>query len=132
MTLDERIAQLEEEVAYLRRELGVARDRQLELALRSRYGLTHGQAATLAVLYSRCNRPVTVAVLDHALRSKKGSADFEPRTETYLRTMVFQMRKRLPAGAIQSAGFGSGGYVLGAPFRAELDVLLLPAERCAA
>lgn len=62
-----RCAELEEEVAYLRSELGVQQDASLVDILKVRFGLVRGWAALLAALYRAKGRCVMRAQLEEAI-----------------------------------------------------------------
>lgn len=62
-----RCAELEEEVAYLRSELGVQQEASLTDILKVRFGLVRGWAAVLAALYRAKGRCVMHAQLEEAI-----------------------------------------------------------------
>ena len=76
----ERCAQLEEEVAYLKSELGIAQDGDAVLALKMRFGMTPNTARFLLRLYRANGRVVTRNVLEdtlmHVTETYEGYSDF--------------------------------------------------------
>lgn len=99
-----RCAELEEEVAYLKGELGLSIDTTLNNELRDRHNLSPSDARLLCVLSDAKGRVLSRVQLAEAIGSESINADS-------LEVYVWRIRKRLGKEAIKTA-WGQG-YAIG-------------------
>jgi hypothetical protein len=90
---------LQEEVAHLRRELGLVRDRSAETAFAARWGLTGTEAKVLSHLFQKKGGLATKESTMDALYS--GSAD-EPEIKI-VDVFICKMRKKIGADRIETS-----------------------------
>ena len=93
----ERIEELEEEVRWLRDQLGVEQDGELLARLCRLYRLRVGPARLLAVLLRRRGRVCTAAFLDEWIEERDYASE---RRSNYQRVYVHQIRAMLGAAAV--------------------------------
>lgn len=103
-----RCEELEEEVAYLRSELGEEIEADAADRVRRALRLSPDQAAIVLTLYRAGGRPVSMVRIDEALPVRAADRGLE-----VLRTKVSQIRRELGKGFILSAR--PGGYRLPPP-----------------
>lgn len=115
----DRIADLEEQVAYYKGELGLLRDADDYARLRARWGLTPMEAALVLALYARVGHTMSRASLMDALYSNR------PQDEPAIKiidVMVCKARAKLGRGFIRNA-WGRGYYLEASAVEA-LDAVL--------
>jgi DNA-binding response OmpR family regulator len=113
MTPAERIAQLEEEVAYLRSELGLAQDRERLSIIGRALGLSPAPAAILLCLYDT-KRTVSIYGLEEAYGSRAQGEN------NIVSVYICRIRRALPGGVDTVWRLG---YRLSTKGRAALDAL---------
>lgn len=101
MTAADRIAELEERVAYLEGELALVVSTERIHLIRSRLGVTKAQAHLVLALHDMRGRPLTVAQLDERIPEAIGRGE---RAGLTVRALVYQIRQRLGAGVIETIG----------------------------
>lgn len=91
-TLSERIADLEEQVAYLKSELGISRDMAIAARFKKAFGLTRGESSIVAMLYSSRFKAFTKDQLFEATRDAGRSE--EPGMKV-VDVLMYRVRRRL-------------------------------------
>ncbi len=95
---------LEEQVAFLRRELGISDDELLEQRLRAAFGLALAPARVLALLHRRGERPTSWELVDEALPSR---IDERSAPRQFAGVMIHALRRALGSASIENL-FGVG------------------------
>lgn len=97
---DERIAELETEVAYLRNELGLSLAHDDIALVSERLDLTKHEADLLMMLHMAKGRVLSIPYLDEHLPEK-----FPPRDgNNAIRVHVHRIRRRMGAGSVETVG----------------------------
>lgn len=101
--LERKVADLEEETAYLRRELGLQIEETRVAQLHDAFGLSRQQALFVLTLYAAKGRTVTYAQIDEVLPKLRT----DERCEKYQRQLTAEIRKRMGRGYfVASYGIG--------------------------
>ena len=117
-----RCAELEERIAFLESELGLTKDATLLAEIRTRFGLTAGEATLLQVLYqSPAGRVARNWTLLEQLPPKEGGPD---RGLKIVDVYICKLRKSIGKDAIETV-WGEG-YRLTPDARLKLSALLKP------
>jgi DNA-binding response OmpR family regulator len=109
MTDAERIVELEAEVEYLKRELGLILDGDQVLRLREVLRLSPTQAQTVLALYLAKGRVLSLAQLDERVPAPTAGDD---REESYFRVVTRKIRIILGPGIIETV-WGLGYRITG-------------------
>lgn len=124
----DRCTELEEEVAWLRSELGIRADAEQGNRLRSAFSVTPGEAAVLMRLYAAGGRLVTLSQLCQAAPSMDEAGERDDLR--IMRVYVSRIRKKMGVGAILLA-YGRG-YSLSPEAQARVrSVVEIVAQRAA-
>lgn len=124
MTLEERIAELEEEVAYLRSELGLTHSAGREANFRKSLGITAQESRFLMALYDARGRMLLKTQLEDAI--KRG---FDGKAQKVVDVYACRVRKRIGFDAIETV-WGSGYRIT--PKGIAIVEAIEPKERAAA
>ncbi len=115
--LEQRIAELEEEVSLLRRRLALEADEDAVFRIAARWSLTGTEAALVAILYHAAPRALSKGAICDVLPSRKGREDDEVAD-----VFVCKIRKKVGKGCIETVrGFG---FRISAEFREAIRPLV--------
>lgn len=123
----ERIADLQEQVAHLRRELGIACRENERETLRRYWRLTPMESHIIAMLNSAAGRYVGKGSIAEMLEEVGSKAEFE---DANIKVMVCRIRLKCGPGLIETAH--GMGYRLSAVGRARVYQALNPNKAAAA
>lgn len=124
MSVLDRVAELEAEVAFLRAELGYTRDGDLYVRLRDAWRLTRSEAAMLLRLYSARGRAVPNSVLLEALSEN----DVDP---AIVKVRISTVRQKIGQRLIETI-WGLGYRLTPEGVAAVLGVIEPPSDAVAA
>jgi len=119
----DRCAELEEEVAYLRSELGLLADEDALLTLKRAMRVSPVVARLVYALYRSNGRLLTCAHLEDAIPSKTGRDDYI--SQSFFGALVCLARRALGRDAIETAW--GRGYRLSPAGMARVAAILAPA-----
>jgi DNA-binding response OmpR family regulator len=122
----ERIAELQEEVAYLKAELGLVEDREKVDRLRAAYGLSPGSARLLLALYAAKGALRTTYQLLDAIPPVSGS----DRDVSLVSVWVCHLRRAMGRDVVKNS-FGLG-YRVTETGMEQVRAVIEPHERAAA
>lgn len=111
---------MQEEVAYLRSELGLQLDATRLAALRREFGLSEHKARMVLVLFNAKGRVVSNAQLEDALPCKYR----EERSSNFINATLSQLRRQIGKESIENV-FGSG-YRISDAMAVKVAALLPP------
>lgn len=110
-----RCEDLQEEVAYLKSELGLQVDGDVLATIKRAFGLTDQKARIVVILFKAKGRVVSEAHFQDALPSRYGATD---RGEKLVHSSISQLRKVVGADAIETVY--ARGYRLSPGMRARV------------
>lgn len=110
-----RCEELEEEVAYLKSELGLQVAAGEVAALKSAFKITDHKARVLLILYRARSRVASTAQLDDALPARYEGTE---RSSNFVSATISQLRKIVGADAIET--IYASGYRLSEDMRARV------------
>lgn len=117
------IADLREEIAYLRSELGITVDRTAQFRMKQPYGLTPREALMIERMRQAYPRPVHRSVLDR-IGTQPDEDEDEDRLTVYNLTSVYAWRIRRSLGQDSLVTVPAFGYALSeAGYRRVMEVL---------
>lgn len=124
--LQERIEELEVEIAYWKSEAQEHADADVRRRIAAAFGLTPKEAWILAAFYARRGGTVTSVAIDE---QSPGYKYPDERIGNSVQVMISRIRVKLGPGIVETvrntAGLHDGGYRLGAAGIALLDSILL-------
>lgn len=121
-----RCERLEEEVAYLKSELGLQIDGGQIAATKIAFRVTEQKARILIVLYRARSRMVSNAQLLDSLPPRYGE---DERSEKHVHSSISQLRRVVGMAAVET--IYAQGYRLSDAMRARMDVVLQPVQAAA-
>ena len=124
----QRCIELEEEVAYLRSELGLLADEDALLTLGRALGVSPVVARLVLALYRANGRLLTVTHLNDAVPSAKGRDEYI--SQSFFASLVCLARRPLGRDAIETAW--ARGYRLSPAGMARVAAILEPVQQEAA
>lgn len=129
MNLIEQVAALEEENAWLRREMGQQLESAQIHALQSAFRLTPHEARIVLLLHANKTRPCNWGFIDDAIPAERGRERLDPYAQVKIRICV--IRKKLGHPDAVETIWGAG-FRLSPAGRALIDAALSQTQRAAA